>query len=196
MPPAVAETGEQYLFQRPFFRLVGQGNAWVAVFFILLGFVNSLKTVQLARVGAVDDALNSLATSTFRRTARLVLPAAAVTVLSWWFCQWGAFDLASRTDAFWLKDTSPKPSVSWLAAIGDLFRELVNTWTESRNAYDQPQWALLYLLKGSLYVFVTLLATVKTTSRFRLTAEILLYIWCWRANDGRNRTPFHRDPVP
>jgi hypothetical protein len=188
MPPAVGETGQPYLFQRPFFRLIGQGNAWVAVFFILLGFVNSLKTVQLARAGAVNDALNSLATSTFRRTGRLVLPAAAVTVLSWWFCQLGTFELASRTDSFWLRDTSPKPSVSWVAAVGDLFSQLVNTWTEAKNVYDQPQWALLYLFKGSLYVFTTLLATVNTTPRFRLTAEIVLYMWCWRMNDGRHRS--------
>jgi peptidoglycan/LPS O-acetylase OafA/YrhL len=164
--------------------LVGQGTAWVAIFFVLLGFVNSLKAVQLARVGATNDALNSLATSTFRRTGRLVFPAAAVTVLAWFFCQLGAFDLASRTDAYWIRTTSPLPSPSWSRAVDDLIRQLIRTWVEAENAYDQPQWALLNLFKGSLYVFTALLATVNTTPRFRLCAEIVLYMWCWAKNDA------------
>lgn len=184
MPPALAENGPSALFQRPFLRLVGQGNAWVAVFFVLLGFVNSLKTVQLARVGAVNDALNSLASSTFRRTGRLVFPATAVTILAWFFCQLGAFNLATRTDAYWVRTTSPRPSASWGRAINDLIRQLISTWVYAENAYDQPQWALLNLFKGSLYVFTTLLATVNTTPRFRLCAEAVLYMWCWAVGDG------------
>ncbi|KKA18906.1 hypothetical protein T310_7146 [Rasamsonia emersonii CBS 393.64] len=149
VPPALAENGPSALFQRPFLRLVGQGNAWVAVFFVLLGFVNSLKTVQLARVGAVNDALNSLASSTFRRTGRLVFPATAVTILAWFFCQLGAFNLATRTDAYWVRTTSPRPSASWVRAIDDLIRQLISTWVYGENAYDQPQWALINLFKGS-----------------------------------------------
>ncbi|KAL1969620.1 hypothetical protein VTN77DRAFT_8173 [Rasamsonia byssochlamydoides] len=184
VPPALSENGPSALFQRPFLRLVGQGQAWVAVFFVLLGFVNSLKAVQLARVGAVNDALNSLATSTFRRTGRLVFPATAVTIIAWFFCQLGAFELAARTDAYWIRTTSPRPSASWGRAIDDLIRQLISTWVYGSNAYDQPQWALLNLFKGSLYVFTTLLATVNTTPRFRLCAEVVLYMWCWAVGDA------------
>ncbi|KAI9928898.1 hypothetical protein ASPWEDRAFT_169267 [Aspergillus wentii DTO 134E9] len=184
VPPSFSETGHIALFQRPFLRLVGQGQSFVAIFFILLGFVNSLKAVQLARTGAVHDALASLATSAFRRTGRLVFPAALVTVIVWFFCQLGAFQVALKVDAFWLQTTSPRPSRSWGAAVADLLRQLFSTWIYGDNAYDQPQWALVYLFKGSLYVFMTLLATVNATPRFRLFTELVLYMWSWAIGDG------------
>ncbi|KAJ5988941.1 Acyltransferase 3 [Penicillium waksmanii] len=163
IPPSVVETGKSTLFQRPFFRLVIQGQAWVAMFFVLLGFVNSLKPLQLARSGAVSEALGSLSTGAFRRTGRL---------------------LARRVDVFWLRSTAPKPSVSLVAAVEDLVRELAGTWLYGENAYDQPQWALLPLFRGSLYVFMTLLALINATPRFRLCAETLLYSWSWATLDG------------
>ncbi|QKX62982.1 uncharacterized protein TRUGW13939_10150 [Talaromyces rugulosus] len=184
LPPLVAETGKSLLFQLPYFRLIAQGNAWVAIFFVLLGYVNSLKAVQLARAGAVGDALNSLASSTFRRTGRLVFPATAVTVLAWFICQLGAYQLGRRTDAWWVRETSAKPSTSWFGAPEDLFIAVVRTWTEGENPYDQPQWALIHLFKGSLYVFLTLLALVNTSSKFRLTAEAFLYIYSWYTGDA------------
>jgi hypothetical protein len=52
------------------------------------------------------------------------------------------------------------------------------------NAYDQPQWALSHLLRGSLYVFMTLLALVNTTPLFRLCAQVILYAFCWATLDG------------
>lgn len=186
MPPLVVETGESFLWQRPYFRLIGQGNAWVAVFFVLLGYVNSLKAVQLARAGAVGDALSSLATSTFRRTGRLVFPATAITIIAWFICQLGGNKLGTRTDAWWVRETSMEPSESWFGAFKDLVIAVVMTWTEGDNPYDQPQWALIHLFKGSLYVFLTLLALVNTSSRFRLTAEVFLYIFSWYTNDGKS----------
>ncbi|KAJ5590693.1 hypothetical protein N7450_004665 [Penicillium hetheringtonii] len=184
IPPSFAETGKSVLFQRPFFRLIIQGQAWVAMFFILLGFVNSLKPLQLARSGAISEALGSLSTGAFRRSGRLVFPAALVTFLTWLICQFGVFQLARRVDAFWLRSTAPKPSTSLVGAVEDLVRQLVGTWLYGENAYDQPQWALLPLLRGSLYVFMTLLALINTSPRFRFCAEILLYIWSWATRDG------------
>jgi peptidoglycan/LPS O-acetylase OafA/YrhL len=169
--------------QRPILRLVAQGNAWVAVFFILLGYVNSLKCIQQSRAGQTEVALGALASSAFRRTGRLVFPAAAVTTLTWFACQLGAFQLALDSDAFWLRTTSPEPSSTWLFAIHDLGQELVSTWLWFSNRYDQPQWALMFLLKGSLFVFMVLLVTVRTTPRFRFFAEFVLYAWSWSTGD-------------
>jgi peptidoglycan/LPS O-acetylase OafA/YrhL len=169
--------------QRPILRLVAQGNAWVAVFFILLGYVNSLKCIQQSRAGQTDAALGALASSAFRRTGRLVFPAAAVTILAWFACQLGAFQLALYSDAYWLRTTSPEPSSTWVYAIRDLGQELVATWLWFRNRYDQPQWALMFLLKGSLFVFMVLLVTVRTTPKFRAFAEFVLYAWSWSTGD-------------
>lgn len=169
--------------QRPIMRLVVQGNSWVAIFFILLGYVNSLKCIQQSRAGKSDAALSTLASSSFRRTGRLVFPAAAVTLLTWFACQLGAFQVALASDGYWLRVTSPEPSATWGAALFDLGHELVNTWFFFSNKYDQPQWALMFLFQGSMLVFMVLLVTVRTTPRFRFLAECILYAWSWSTGD-------------
>ncbi|OQD89667.1 hypothetical protein PENANT_c002G01155 [Penicillium antarcticum] len=184
IPPSFAETGTSTLFQRPFFRLVIQGQAWVAIFMVLLGFVNALKPLQLARRGATADALSTLSTGAFRRKGRLVFPAALMTFLAWLLCQFGVFQLARQVDAYWLRATSPKPSSSLINAIVDLVRGVAGTWLYGDNAYDQPQWALKHLFRGSLYVFMTLLALVNTTPLFRICAQIVLYAFAWLTLDG------------
>jgi peptidoglycan/LPS O-acetylase OafA/YrhL len=169
--------------QRPILRLVAQGNAWVAVFFVLLGYVNSLKCLTQSRAGEVDAALSTLASSSFRKTGRLIFPAAAVTILAWFACQLGAFRLALVSDAYWLRSTSPEQSDTWASSVLDLGRELVYTWFFFNNKYDQPQWALQFLFKASMLVFVVLLVTVRTTPRFRLFTELILYAWYWSTGE-------------
>lgn len=188
VPPSLGQDGPVNLFQRPFLRLIGQGNAAVAIFFILLGFVNSIKTIQLSRAGYTQDAVSSLGTGLFRRTGRLVFPAALMTAVSWLCCQSGLYNLARRTDAYWLQVTSASTSSSWSEAFRSLGWEVVATWVVGENYYDQPQWALFYLFKGSLYIYLVLLATTHITPPFRLAAEVLLYMWSWISNDSENGT--------
>ena len=164
--------------QRPIFRLVGQGPAWVACFFILSGFVNALKPIKLARGGSTETALPNLAVSSFRRSFRLFLPATTATLISWFITQLGAHETARQSNAYWMYSTSPAPSASWPDAVGDLARAIQSTWSYfPNNPYDQPQWALLYLLQGSMFVFTALLTTINLTPNFRMAALALLYVW-------------------
>ncbi|KAL9121298.1 MAG: hypothetical protein Q9187_002141, partial [Circinaria calcarea] len=180
IPCCAADGKSVLLFQRPIFRLVAQGHAWVAIFFILSGFVNALKPVKLARSGDVETALFNLAVSSFRRSFRLALPAAAATVISWALCQFGAYELARHSDAFWLYTNTPAPSMSWGTAIEDLVNGLRATWTfEATNPYDQPQWALIYLLQGSMMVFTALLITVNLTPFYRTATLTLFSLWSY-----------------
>ena len=178
--PADGLDGPSSWMQRPIFRLVGQGPAWVALFFILSGFVNSLKPVKLARAGNPEPALSNLAVSSFRRSFRLFLPATAATILSWFITQFGAYETAKNSDAYWLYTTSPNPSPSWGTAVEDLVRAIRTTWLYNPgNPYDQPQWALFYLLQGSMFVFTALLVTINLTPRWRVLTVMLCYFWSW-----------------
>ena len=173
-----ADDGSTLLFQRPILRLVAQGQAWVALFFILSGFVNALKPIKLARAGNVESALSNLALSSFRRTFRLMLPAAAATTISWAICQLGAYEIARNSDAFWLYRYTPGPSESWGTAIEDLVNGLRATWTFGiTNPYDQAQWALIYLFQGSMMIFTALLITVNLTPFYRSLTLILFAFW-------------------
>ena len=172
--------GPSRWMQAPIFRLVGQGPAWVACFFILSGFVNSLKPIKLARAGQVDTALSNLAVSSFRRSWRLFLPATAATIISWFICQLGGYETARQSEAYWLYITSPSPSPTWGMAVEDLVYAIQKTWTYNPdNIYDQPQWALLYLLQGSMFVFTSLLVTINLTPRFRIFCLTVCYFWSW-----------------
>ena len=164
--------------QRPILRLVGQGPAWVACFFILSGFVNALKPIKLARAGDTETALSNLAVSSFRRSFRLFLPATTATIISWFITQLGAYETARQSNAYWMFSTAPEKSASWPDAIGDLARAIQTTWCYwPNNPYDQPQWALMYLLQGSMFVFTALLVTINLTPYFRMASLSLLYVW-------------------
>ena len=176
--PADGLHGVSHLMQKPFFRLVGQGPAWVALFFILMGFVNALRPIKLARAGEVESALKNLGVSSFKRSFRLFLPATTATILSWFVCQLGAYETARQSDAYWLYTTSPLPSESWGTAVVDLLSAIRQTWSFlPDNPYDQPQWALLYLFQGSMFVFTALLVTVNLKPYFRVAVLVLCYFW-------------------
>ena len=172
------------LMQLPILRLVVQGPAWVAIFFILSGFVNGLKPLQLVRAGDIEGALSNLSVSSFRRPFRLILPSLVATILGWTFAQLGAFELGRKSDAYWIRITSPEASPSWPTAFADLLKAFGSTWAYSPvNPYDQPQWAMVYLLQGSLMVFFLLLVTANLGARFR----VLIYGLCcyWSMDLGR-----------
>lgn len=178
LPCCAADSESPLIWQYPPFRLVGMGHSWVAIFFILLGFVNALKPLKLARQHKVDAALSNLAQASFRRTFRLMLPATAATLISWFICQLGFYTSAHRGDAYWMLTYTPWPSDSWWQALGDLVRALQFTWMFwVDNPYDQPQWALVHLLYGSMVVFMSLLMTVSLSPKWRAGAMALFAWW-------------------
>ena len=154
------------------------GHTWVAIFFILMGFVNALKPLKLARSGQAQSAINKLALSSFSRILRLVLPAATATVISWVLCQLGAFETARQSDAYWLNTYTPLPSENIFKAVIDLKDALKHTWMFGiDNIYDQPQWALIYLLQGSLMIIGALLLTVNMAPLWRTGSLFVLSFW-------------------
>lgn len=157
----------------------------MALFFILTGFVNSLKPLKQAHSNDAEGVLVGLAQSSVGRVPRLVLPATVITILAWLLCQLGFFELARHSSAWWMQANSLAPSPSWLLAFRDLGSALVTTWLRAENVYDQPQWALSYLLKASMYIFILLSFTTTTRPAFRLACFGLAYIWSWLSADGK-----------
>jgi peptidoglycan/LPS O-acetylase OafA/YrhL len=141
----------------------------------LLGFVNSLKPISLARSGKHDVASSKLSASAFSRVLRLVLPATIATIFSWMLCQFGLYTKSLESDAFWLMYNTPAPSPNVFAAMVDLKKALVDTWSlGSDNAYDQPQWALVHLLQGSFMTIMVLLMTIRMTPGWRTLLVVIL----------------------
>ena len=193
MPPCCADDNiTPRLFQRPVLRLVASGSSWVAIFFILLGFVNALKPLKLARSGQADTACSKLAASALSRIFRLIFPAAAATVVSWVITQFGFYETGRQSDAFWLANNTPVASENIFVAVVDLKNALRDTWFLHRdNPYDQPQWALIYLLQGSMMVIIALLITVNMTLTWRTLCLVILAQWSlnWSHDYGDREDP-------
>ena len=186
LSPAMSDSLPPVVFQLPFLRCLVMGRASVAIFAILSGYVNALKPIKQIRAGNVDAALSGIAKSAFRRTGRYMTPAVIATTMSWLVCQFGGYNLAKTVDSAWIRDTSPDPSVSFVAAFSDLFSNLITTWTDGGNQYDRIQWTLCYLLRGSMLVYLTLFATAYLQPRYRPAVYCILYLYYWRVGDGKN----------
>ena len=167
----------------PVVRIVFEGSPWVSVFLILTGFVNALKPLKLTREGHVDVALNGLATSCFKRSLRLVLPCAFATVVCWILNELGAFKTGSMVMSSWMAGTSPVPSPGLFPALLSPLRAIFETWAWNTNELERNQWAMLYFLKGALYVYVFLLATVRARAKYRMWIAVGLVVYGWLGFD-------------
>jgi hypothetical protein len=88
------------------------------------------------------------------------------------------YQTASLSDAYWLNANTPLPSPSWPQAFADLLNGIASTWTfGSENQYDQPQWALVYLLQGSVMIISVLLLVTSMTPVWRTVTLVVLSIW-------------------
>ena len=181
----MSESLPPLICQLPFLRCFFMGRPSVAIFAILSGYVNALKPIRQTRAGHIDYALTGVAKSACRRTSRFMIPAILATTLSWLICQFGGYGLAKNVEAAWIRDTSPLPSTSFAGAFYDLFNNLITTWTDGGNEYDRIQWTLCYLLRGSMLVYLTVVATAYVHSRYRMLIYTILYIYYWRMGDRK-----------
>ena len=150
----------------------------------MTGYVCALKPLRLSRQGKQEEAFTAMAKSALRRTPRLVLPAAAATILIWIFTQLGAFEVARASDSGWARDTSPE-RLPIMSAIGSLIYWLIGTWTISKNEYDGNQWTMMPLLKGSFQVYVFVLATAYIRPRHRMMAAMAMWLYMYLAEERK-----------
>ncbi|MCJ1431065.1 hypothetical protein MMC27_000415 [Xylographa pallens] len=183
LSPAMSESLPPFILQLPFLRILFMGRPSVAIFAILSGYVNALKPIKQTRAGHIDYALTGVAKSAFRRTGRFMIPAILATTLSWLVCQFGGYGLAHNVESAWIRDTSPLPSSSFAGAFYDLFNNLITTWTNGGNEYDRIQWTLCYLLRGSMLVYLTVVATAYVQPKYRMLIYGVLYIYYWKMGD-------------
>lgn len=136
------------------------------------------------RDGNPERALTTVAKSAFRRVPRLVLPTIVITLIAWTLCQLGAFEVAKHSDSFYMADSSPVRSPDIKTALFALQKNLISTWTTGHDDYDDHQWTMLPLLRGSMLVFILLFATAYMQNRYRLMSAAGLYIYYYVSADG------------
>ena len=170
--------------QYPIVRIPLQGGLGLTTFAVLTGFICALKPLKLAREGNYHSALVGIAKGVFRRPPRLIMPAAIAMIIAWVLTQLGAFTVAHRCDAPWLRAASPRPDPSLFSEIKRLFRVFLATWTNGHMDYDDHQWALLPLLKGAMEAYVVLAPVIFMKYRYRMLVYAIMIYY------------FHQSPKP
>lgn len=159
---ASSETAPNKILSLPFLRIWMSGGPMVSIFFVLSGFVLSLKPLRLARQRRHIEAYECIASSVFRRGPRLYIPCLVVT-----------FALAVAAQAGFMDAAAPRTypvSATWLTQIWAWLQSsswFVSPFSEA-HSFEQNTWTIPTEFKGSLLVFLTTLGVAKSTPRFRL----------------------------
>lgn len=199
-------------FALPIFRLVLHGGFLaVAVFFIMSGYVCSIKPLKLCRAGKPDEARKVIASSAFRRVVRLALPAGIATTMSWLLANLGGYNMAHGLSEYsWLNFHSAWGSQDWPTAVEDLIKALVSSfflaqdvlmqlhtwtydgqiWSTGRNRYEMIQWTLAIELRGSFLVYLALVVTASFTPAHRIAAFSFLIAYSIYGGDLLAEIPF------
>ncbi|KAK6864844.1 hypothetical protein PG990_005716 [Apiospora arundinis] len=184
----VSETDGLFL-QRPVVRALHSGRASVTVFFVVSGYVLAVKTLTMIHRGQPDRALDSLAGSLFRRPLRLYLPIVVATLINLVLvrCGGGAAFQKDPTGAGGPPrgETLRKQLRHWWAHTVHLVNPFRNIDGRA-NLYSPPYnghlWTIPIEFKGSLLVFVLLLAFMK--AKRWLHMSVTLGFACWLAQLG------------
>lgn len=175
------------MLQLPFLRILVQGRIGVSIFSFVTGYVCALKPIKLYRQDQQAAAFASMSKSALRRLPRLIIPTAFATCIIWVMAQFGLFLVAKRSDSWWSGATAPD-QVPYLGdALKALVYNCITTWTHGHNSYDGNQWTLLPLLKGSLWVYVFMLATAYMQPKYRMMASMAVFSYFYMASDCKLR---------
>ena len=157
----------------------------MSIFSLVTGYVCALKPIRQIRAGHPEQSLSSIARSAFRRVPRLVLPTTIVTIAIWLLAELGTFRVSKSSDSPWIVDTSPNMEPYFGSSIMVLIDNIISTWTRGNNYYDVHQWTLLPLLKGSMLVYMAMVATAYLKTRYRMMIEMALFVYYYISNDGK-----------
>lgn len=159
------------LWQLPFFRLLYSGAAMVSIFFTVSGFVLTHRFIQKMHRGEFAGLYSSLTSITFRRAIRLFLPALASCILAFVYASLGLISIPTRIDhkkfhhGIWaLLQYIDKESDPW-------------TWDPYMKGFYNPQlWSIALEFRGSMVVFLVVLALARTRLSVRLLVEASLFV--------------------
>jgi hypothetical protein len=181
--PATVDGATPRLLQLPFLRILVQGRIGVTIFAFVTGYVCALKPIKLYHQGLHEVAFASISKSALRRVPRLVIPTAFATCLIWVMAQFGLFLVAKQSDSWWVGATAPDIVPHLGDALKSLIHNIISTWTHGHNAYDGNQWTLLPLLKGSIWVYVFVVATAYVRPWYRMLCSIVMFLYFYIASD-------------
>lgn len=172
--------GNYYLALLPGLRiLVGGGHYAVTTFFVLSGYVLSIKPHRLIEQGDMAGLAEHLASAFFRRWLRLFLP--LFVVIFFYATSWHLFGI-------WVHGA--KPQSNWLDEMWWVYCELKNfsflydSGSEPWLSYNFHVWSIPVEMKGSLIIFGAHIAFSRCTLTARLWCQVALVVYFLYIADG------------
>ncbi|EGG01288.1 uncharacterized protein MELLADRAFT_111106 [Melampsora larici-populina 98AG31] len=166
--------GTVHFWQWPILRAVISPTFLVNVFFVLSGYVLSYRTLYRVGQGHLEagPVQSSLASASLRRIFRLLPPPVTSIAISHIILLSGGFDLtrAKKVCSWWGPAYTPRWITSnWLEQTLESLKSMAVIWyrTETESQYNNVLWTMPEELRGSMNVFLFLLATSSLKRRFR-----------------------------
>lgn len=173
------------LLALPVIRVMYSGGAMVSLFFVISGYVLSIKPLQLAYKAAeqkheqqgslprgksggetdLNAAYANIASATFRRGPRLMIPCLASTLLTAMLAMLGAFVEGANIGLqrhYYRADTWAEQLTTWW----EQSLWFVNPFAGG-HAFEENVWTIPIEFKGSLLVFVTVSGLAGRSQRLR-----------------------------
>jgi peptidoglycan/LPS O-acetylase OafA/YrhL len=182
-----------WIIQLPFLRLLVAGPAMVSLFFIISGYALSWSPLKALHAnqggkGGAEAALLRLSSATFRRAARLFLPAIASTLLVALCITLGLYDRghASMTPADMPGFREPEPpqwrANPWYVQLQDWVRVtwgFLKVWTPGGHSYDVHLWTLPVEFRCSIILFASLVGLVRCGVIWRGVGLAAMVVYCY-----------------
>jgi peptidoglycan/LPS O-acetylase OafA/YrhL len=157
--PAYGMGNVTCFMQLPGFRIIFSGPAMVHIFFVISGYVLSVKAVQLIRAGNFEKLSDSVFSSIFRRPFRLFLPCiAGIAMLE--FTIYAGLNSRSPGGGFYKR-----------------VELLLYTWRWDYFEYGLGHlWTIPIEFAGSILLFATVIGLSRARTSVRLVILVLLII--------------------
>jgi peptidoglycan/LPS O-acetylase OafA/YrhL len=187
--------GNVRLIQLPFVSLFYRGHSMVAIFFVVGGYVLSLKPLTLIHSHRHSEAHSALVSSVFRRGLRLYIPAIGATFLTMLTIYAGLWEyprqfITGDQNYIYYSDTHPSPLPTfreqfwdWAYATGSL-TDVFNYYNRNGyllpyyNSYDPHLWTVPFECRSSLILSMVILAFSRCTRHTRLILVAATIIFC------------------
>ncbi|AEO66401.1 60c497f8-16fd-4311-847e-1e5223ffc4fe [Thermothielavioides terrestris] len=154
------------------------GHIAVAVFFVISGYVLSVKPLSLIHAGEHLKLFDNLASAFFRRWFRLYIPLIITTLV--YVTSWHLFGI-------WNAACEPKQTIG---------EELWNWYVQFKNFsflfkegwpwvdYNAHLWSIPLEMRGSLIIFTACIALSRATTKARLLCLLALVFYFLYVVDG------------
>jgi peptidoglycan/LPS O-acetylase OafA/YrhL len=160
--------GRHYFAALPFVRTFFSGGHFaVAIFFVISGYVLSVKPLGLIQKRNTLSAAENVGSALFRRWLRLYIPIIVVTFF--WMC----FRHATRiwVDVPEMKRTFREDVLKWYYSFKNYSFVFSDNIYEFTNTYHMHTWSIPYEFKGSIIIYTALSAFARCTRTARLWCE-------------------------